>query len=58
MAIDHSIPPALHSDGARFRGAFSGDGSVMSGTWSLQAQGSANWEPWMSVVLRQESRVG
>lgn len=58
MAIDDSIPPALHSDGVRFRDAFSGDGSEMSGTWSLQAEGSANWEPWMSVLLRQKSRVG
>ncbi len=49
---------AFDGNGVRFRGAFNGDGSEMSGTWSLQAQGSADWEPWMSVTLKRESRVG
>ncbi len=44
--------------GVRFRGAFNGDGSEMSGTWSLQGQGSTDWEPWMSVTLQRDSRAG
>lgn len=56
-AVVNGNSVAYDGDGVRFRGAFNGDGSEMSGTWSLQAEGSADWEPWMSVVLRQESRV-
>lgn len=49
---------AYDGEGVRFRGAFNGDGSELSGTWSLQAEGSADWAPWMSATLKRESRVG
>ncbi|MES2612398.1 MAG: hypothetical protein V4679_19250 [Pseudomonadota bacterium] len=48
---------AYDGDGVRFRGAFNGDGSEMSGTWSLQAEGSPDWEPWMSVTLKRAIQV-
>ena len=44
---------AFDGQGVRFRGHFNADGSEMSGTWSLQAQGSQEWQPWMTVVLRR-----
>lgn len=44
---------AYDGDGVRFRGAFNGDGSEMSGTWSLQANDSETWEPWMTLSLQR-----
>lgn len=34
------------------------DASEMSGTWSQRAGVGMDWEPWMSVRLKRESRVG
>lgn len=45
---------AYDGDGVRFRGAFNAAGSEMSGTWSLQAEGSGQvWQPWMTASLRR-----
>lgn len=57
LAVLHGKSVAYDGDGVRFRGAFNADGSEMSGTWSLRAGDGADWEPWMSVVLRRVSRA-
>ncbi|MBB6558299.1 hypothetical protein HNP48_000963 [Acidovorax soli] len=46
---------AFDGEEVRFRGAFNGDETEMSGTWSLQADGSQGWEPWMTVSLRRSA---
>jgi hypothetical protein len=35
----------------RFRGAFSGDGLTLSGTWDMKA--GRRWQPWLTITLRQ-----
>ncbi|HSX61295.1 MAG TPA: DUF1579 family protein [Tahibacter sp.] len=39
----------------RFRGNFSEDGRVFSGTWEMRERLNVAWRTWMSVALRRDA---
>jgi hypothetical protein len=38
----------------RFRGSFSEDGDLFSGTWEFRPDAAGSWQPWMTVRLRRQ----
>jgi hypothetical protein len=45
----------MQSTDTRFTGAFSGDGSTITGRWEAERE-EGSWEPWMDITLtRQDS---
>lgn len=41
----------IHGDTQRFRGTFSDDGLMLSGTWDQKS--GRTWKPWLTIVLRK-----